>query len=392
MKNLFIFWDEPLNLTSGGIHRCIASLMKYLPSRGFNVHYIYSIDHYKTFHFPISNDNEKIFTLQELKDFLTAQKCDIILGQEAVFSTSLTKAVKALNLSGVKFINQYHSTLLYFEKKLSWDYLKLEWNTNRCFSARAGVILRGVLYPLWKHHVRRVQNKIYRFNYENSDVSLLLSEYEKPIMNKIAGDSSFNKCVAIPNALSWEEIGSPDILKSKQKEVLIVSRLYNSEKRIDLALKVWKMLELKGATEDWTLRIVGEGIHKAYLMEMAESMQLRHVVWEGRQDPRTYYERASIFLMTSIVEGWGLTLTESMQSGVVPVAFDSYPAVRSIISDGFDGYLIPTKKLKMMADKLCELMHDKAKRERMALNGLQSSGRFTINTVMNKWQDMLNRS
>ena len=77
--------------------------------------------------------------------------------------------------------------------------------------------------------------------------------------------------------------------------------------------------------------------------------------------------------------------------GVVPIAFDSYPAIRSIITDGHDGYLIPTKNLKMMANKLYELMHDKAKRERMALNGLQSCKRFTINTVMDQWKDMLNQ-
>ena len=66
-------------------------------------------------------------------------------------------------------------------------------------------------------------------------------------------------------------------------------------------------------------------------MEMAKSMNLQNVIWEKRQDPRPFYKSASLFLLTSIVEGWALTLTESMQTGVVPLAFDSYPAVRSII-------------------------------------------------------------
>lgn len=391
MKNLFIFWDEPLNPTGGGIHRCIVNLMRYLPERGYNVYYLYSLDQFNTFHVPVSNDSETVLTLTELKHFLIDCKCDIILGQEAVFSSSLTQVVKNLNLSGVKFINQYHSTLLYFDKKLSWDYLKLEWKTTRNYSTRVGILIRGIFYPLWKFHVRRVQNNIYRYNYRNSDVTLLLSEFEKPIMSKIVGERKLSKCISIPNPLSWEEIATPDILKEKQKEVLIVSRIYNTEKRIDLALKVWKILERKGKTGDWVLRIVGEGVHRAYLMEMANSMHLKNVIWEGRKDPRPYYERASIFLLTSIVEGWALTLTESMQMGVVPVAFDSYPAIRSIIKDGYDGYLIPTKNLNRMAEKLCELMHDEAKRERMALNGLQSVRRFGINSVMNQWQDMLNK-
>lgn len=391
MKNLFIFWVEPLNLTGGGIHRCIVTLLKYLPSRGFNVYYLYSQDSYETFHYQTKDGKDCVFTLSDLRDFLITQKCELILGQDAVFTAVFTKVVKNLNLPKVKFINQYHGSLLYLTSKLTWDYLKFEWANNPHFSSRIGIIMRGLFYPLWRFNVRRVQNNIFRYNYINSDLTLFLSEFEIPIMEKIIGDTSLKKCVAIPNPLSWEEISTPDILKDKQKEVLIVSRINNPEKRIDLALKVWKILENKGATKDWTLRIVGDGIHKDYLIEMARVMHLHNVVWESRQDPRPFYKRASIFLLTSVTEGWALTLTESMQMGVVPIAFNSYPAVNSIITDGYDGYLIPTKDLKKMAEKLMRLMQNKETREQLALNGLQSCRRFTIDSVMDQWRDMLNK-
>lgn len=45
--------------------------------------------------------------------------------------------------------------------------------------------------------------------------------------------------------------------------------------------------------------------------------------------------------MTSTFEGFGLVLVEAMQHGCVPIAFDSYPAVRDIISHGENGILIP---------------------------------------------------
>lgn len=218
----------------------------------------------------------------------------------------------------------------------------------------------------------------------------MLSEYEKPIFAKIIGKKDPSKCHVIPNPLSWEDVATPDILKHKKKEVLIVSRIYNSEKRIDLALKIWKILQLQGKTDGWTLRIVGDGIHKNYLMEMAKSMNLQNVIWEKRQDPRPFYKSASLFLLTSIVEGWALTLTESMQTGVVPLAFDSYPAVRSIITDGKDGYIVPSKDVKSMASKLSLLMENKSLRERMALNGIDSCRRFEINAVIDQWEKMLN--
>lgn len=390
MKNLFIIWDEPLNLSAGGIHRCIATLMRYLPDRGINVHYLYSRDYYNTFHLDEPGKPGRILSIDELREHLIACKCGVILGQEAVFSSTLTQAVKKLNLPDVKFINQYHSSLLYFSKTLTFGYLKQEWRFNRDLSTRASIAIRCLLYPIWKFKVKRTQNNIYRFNYINSTVSLLLSEYEKPIFAKIIGKKDPSKCHVIPNPLSWEDVATPDILKHKKKEVLIVSRIYNSEKRIDLALKIWKILQLQGKTDGWTLRIVGDGIHKNYLMEMAKSMNLQNVIWEKRQDPRPFYKSASLFLLTSIVEGWALTLTESMQTGVVPLAFDSYPAVRSIITDGKDGYIVPSKDVKSMASKLSLLMENKSLRERMALNGIDSCRRFEINAVIDQWEKMLN--
>lgn len=390
MKNLYIFWDEPLNITGGGIHRTITTLLNHLPQRGINAYYLYSLDKYQTFHFIDEAGNDKLLNRGELRQFLINRKCDFILGQEGVFSSTFTKVVKELHLDGVKFINQYHNSLLYFDKKLSFYYLGLEWRMNKSPLYRIGLVLRGLLYPIWKHHVNKTQNQIYKYNYDNSDVSLLLSGYEKPIMRKISGDIDLRKCVSIPNPLSWDNIASPEIFNKKKNEVLIVSRIYNSEKRIDLALKIWKILQDRGATEKWVLRIVGDGVHKQYLMDTAESMRLEGVKWEGRSAPMPFYEQASIFLLTSIVEGWALTLTESMQMGVVPIAFDSYPAIRDIITDGYDGFLIPTADINKMADKIQSLMNDNKLRTTMALNGLESCRRFSIDVVMDQWSEMLN--
>jgi glycosyltransferase involved in cell wall biosynthesis len=55
--------------------------------------------------------------------------------------------------------------------------------------------------------------------------------------------------------------------------------------------------------------------------------------------------------MTSAYEGWGLTLTEAQQMGVVPIAFDSFGAVYDIIENEYNGLIIPNstdKKTTMM--------------------------------------------
>lgn len=43
----------------------------------------------------------------------------------------------------------------------------------------------------------------------------------------------------------------------------------------------------------------------------------------GYQDPLSYQLESRILCLTSIYEGWGMVLTEAMQCGAVPIAFNS---------------------------------------------------------------------
>lgn len=45
--------------------------------------------------------------------------------------------------------------------------------------------------------------------------------------------------------------------------------------------------------------------------------------------------------MTSTFEGFGLVLPEAMQHGCVPMAFNSYAAVRDLVIPGETGILAP---------------------------------------------------
>lgn len=389
-KKLFIFWTERLNEFRGGVHRVILLLMKHLPQRGFDVHYIYTLDDYKTFYI-YDNDQSKEISLkfEDLKAYLVENKCDIVLGQDAGVSSRLTEIINNFKLPNVKFVNEYHNSFLLIPAKLTRDYLKSEFEHNSSLWSRILIVQKYIFYPLWKKKVWKEISASYRYNLTHSDVSLLLSEREIPIAKKIIGNNIKTKIVAINNPLSWEEIESPSIIDNKKKEVLVVARLYNPEKRIDLVLKIWNILQNRGVTDGWTLRICGDGLHKDYLIQLAKKLKLQNVKWEGWCDPRPFYMSSSIFMMTSVCEGWGLTLTESMQSGVVPLAFDSYPAVRDIINDGYDGYVVKASDIKIYAEKMEKLMLNKELRDNIALNALDSCKRFSTEKIMDKWVELL---
>ena len=381
IKNIYIIWTERLNIQQGGVHRIIHILLEKLPKYGYDVQYLYTEDNYRTFHHYKSLKEDSAIPVGELKQWLSEHHCDLIIGQDGVFSHVLSDIIQSWGDIRIKYITEFHNSVLLLEKTFSrhyWKWLFYRSKGTTCVKALAQL----VLYPLMKHRCRQSIRRNIQLNLIATRI-VLLSARELPIIEKLVPEAA-GACDVINNPLSWEDICKENILQSKKKEVLIVSRLYNPEKRIDRALYIWQMLEQRGLT-DWQLRIVGAGVHEQYLKDLVQKLGLKQVSFEGRQESRPFYLDAALFMMTSAVEGWGLTLTESMQSGVVPIAFDSYPALHDIITDQYDGCIIPDNDLEAYANCMEELMCNRSKRERIARNGLTSCRRFEIDKIVQKW-------
>lgn len=87
-----------------------------------------------------------------------------------------------------------------------------------------------------------------------------------------------------------------------------------------------------------------------------------------------------------------MTLTESLQTGVVPVAFDSYAALHDIITDGYNGFTVPYGDVKTFVRRVRELMDDDGLRLQMARNAIESSARFSAAAIVSKWLALFEES
>lgn len=231
----------------------------------------------------------------------------------------------------------------------------------------------------------------YRDTYRYADRIVLLSLRFKDEFLKYAclKDDHFNKITAIHNSLSFPDFFDMNRYENKKKQVLIVSRLEETQKKIGYALKIWESIESETDLEDWELVIVGKGQDEASYHDYVRSHGLKRVRFEGRQNPKRYYEEASIFMLTSSFEGWGLTLTEAQQFGCVPLAFYSYASLPDIITDGKNGFMIPYPALEVYQMKMMELMRDDEKRKAMAGNAVQSAHRFENDAICRQWMQLL---
>ena len=139
------------------------------------------------------------------------------------------------------------------------------------------------------------------------------------------------------------------------------------------------------------LRQVGDGEDLQYYKEYVANQGMMNVQFEGQQDPFPYYQKASVFMMTSAFEGWPMTLMEGMQNGCVPIVFDSFKAVYDIIENGKDGIIVPDGKVDVYVDRLAHLMQNTEQREKMAHAGLESCQRFYQERITEIWLNLFEK-
>ena len=84
-----------------------------------------------------------------------------------------------------------------------------------------------------------------------------------------------------------------------------------------------------------------------------------------------------------------MVLTEAMQHGVVPMAFNSYSSVTDIIDDNINGILVKPFDEKEYADKLVSLMSDENKYKKMSHASMAKSITFSKEIIVEKWCNLI---
>ena len=379
-KTITFSWIFPLNLTNGGIERVTQRLMDGLTKRGYQCLFLLH---------DIKN-NRFVYDEQDVGDlaaFLNRHNVDTLVNQNG-YSSQMSDSLDQGKWQG-RYIVCHHNEPLYLRKVYDLSRVVDEiLEPKNAAKIRLGWLARFLSYPIWqKFSIRKIAETQDR-NYRCADRYVLLSLAFQPQLSWLIGRPNTPKVAAIPNPLSFEiEPGEVDTFV-KKNEALIVARLNDGEKRISIALKAWQKIEANDR-DGWLLKIIGDGPDALVLEEKARGMGLQRVVFLGHQDPLPHYRTASIFLMTSRVEGWGLTLTEAMQFGTVPIAFDAYASLRDIIDDGKTGIIVPNGNIGAFATCAINLMCDPERRQFLAANAVASVQRYRLESVLDQWEEIL---
>lgn len=251
--------------------------------------------------------------------------------------------------------------------------------------------LKRCLLKAKKAVFKLVTSRSMAYVYNHTDLYQVLSPSYVALFSKFTGIKHPDHLMVQTNPVTLDSSDFEYSIQNKQKEIIYLGRIDYNQKRVYRVIDTWAKLEAK--FPDWKLTIVGDGVERANIEKQVADYGLKHVTFEGFQQPKPYYERSSILLLTSEYEGFPLVLAECMSFGVVPAVYDSYSAVRDIIDDGKDGVVIPYEKDGYDADKaagmLAQIMQNDSLRDMMAHAAIEKSKAYSVERIYQEWMRTL---
>lgn len=260
-------------------------------------------------------------------------------------------------------------------------------------------IIRSEYSYGWRYELGQIKHKIlhgyrkeaeeYRQMYDLCHKYILLSESFIKTARKYYGLKSCDKMISIANPAIPICIRHNEDFHLRKNQVVIVARIYERQKNIKSALRIWQKIE--SHNYDYNLVIVGDGDDRIELENYSQELGLKRIEFVGRQNnPEKYYSESKFFMITSRYEGFPMTLVEAMTHGCIPFVFNSFSAVHDIIKNQINGFLIKSEDEIAYAKKMLECMQNDRLLDPISHNCMSSVSKFDAKKIGKIWNDLIN--
>ena len=235
----------------------------------------------------------------------------------------------------------------------------------------------------FKQNSTRIIQRIWR-NYRFRKSITNLKRYDKMVVLTETDRNIWKKY--LDNVVA---INNPNVIETTKTSTLenaiavSLGRL-TKEKGFDRLIEIWDLLSKNN--QKWELHVYGRGPEYDNLNAQIANRNLRDKIkiFEPVKDVNTVYENASLYLMTSRFEGFGLVLIEAMSFGL-PVISYNLVGPSELINNTYNGFLIENGNKEDFAEKTSQLIASEAKRKEMGANSLEFVKKFSPDIIMKQW-------
>ena len=204
--------------------------------------------------------------------------------------------------------------------------------------------------------------------------------------DKICAKDYLNNVVVMPNPLAFTPALS---VPPKTKTILAVGRLDIWHcKGFDILIKAWS--RIANDRPDWKLVICGQNLDNAResLQSMAREHHVDHQVevLAFQDDILTMYQKASVFVLPSRYEGFGMVLIEAMSQGCAPVVCDYKGRQKEIITNEQEGIICPTEDPVALSNAIARMVDDETYRNMVQTHAISRSKHYELDHIMDIWE------
>lgn len=174
---------------------------------------------------------------------------------------------------------------------------------------------------------------------------------------------------------SKESVDFPWFKDQKEPIVISAGRLVKA-KDYPCLLGAFKMVLRKKPCK---LVILGEGEERQKLENLSRDLSIsENIAFLGFQkNPFKYMAKSSVFVLSSVREGFGNVVVESMALGVPVVSTDSV-GPKEIIENNKNGILVPLDDENLLAEAMLKILENPDFARKLSEEGLKRSQDFTI--------------
>ncbi|MCD7825412.1 MAG: glycosyltransferase family 4 protein [Clostridiaceae bacterium] len=209
---------------------------------------------------------------------------------------------------------------------------------------------------------------------------------------------------SIPNPIDYMKPPEQFLQRDyRKKRILSVGRLSEQKGFLRVPQIAAKMKE-KHPELNFQWLIVGEGEQRAQIEEQIQYFQVENeVLLPGyATEVEPLYEKALVYVMTSVYEGLPMVLLEAKMYRLPCVSFDILTGPSEIIQNGLDGYLIRCGRegdagadqmtdadADQMADAIAGLLTDQEQYSFFSAHTQDNMDSFRMDAVIKRWKRLL---